>query len=102
MAEHTAHGPGLRECAAESVVGVLCYAVAIGIKVANDVVDVVVIWDIGHAIDGEIQQATDTARALQRARKHCAVLVVLLALRAVDCRVQRSFHGWWTLCQKLL
>ena len=22
------------------------------------------------------------------------VLVVLLALRAVDCRVQRSFHGW--------
>jgi len=24
----------------------------------------------------------------------CVVLVVLLALRAVDCRVQRSFHGW--------
>ena len=23
------------------------------------------------------------------------VLVVLLLLRAVDCRVQRSFHGWW-------
>ena len=23
------------------------------------------------------------------------VLVVLLALRAVDRRIQRSFHGWW-------
>ena len=24
----------------------------------------------------------------------CVVIVVLLVLRAVDCRVQRSFHGW--------
>ena len=23
------------------------------------------------------------------------MLVVLLALRAVDCRVKRSFHGWF-------
>ena len=49
----------------------------------RDVSDVVVIRDIGHAIDCQVQQASDTTRALQRAgeifapeiadRRACAV-----------------------------
>ena len=66
MAEERRKRAALRERAAESIVCVLCYDVAVRIKVARDIADVVIIRDIGHTIDGQVKQPAHTARTLQR------------------------------------
>ena len=54
MAEHTAHGAGLRNRRTESIVSVLRDGVAISIKVTNDVTDIVVVGNEWHAVNGEV------------------------------------------------
>ena len=54
MAEEVGEGTGLGDDVAESIVGVLRYNIAVGVKVARDVAVVVVAWDEWNAVDGEV------------------------------------------------
>ena len=104
MAEERREGAALRERAAESVVGVLRDGVAVGIEIARDVADVVIVGDIRHAIDGQVQQASDAACALQRAgkifapevadRRCCAIRVGNAFLHKVPPVVEEGCGGF--------
>lgn len=55
MAEHTAHGAGLRERVTESIVSVLRDGIAVGIEITCDVTDIVVAGNERDTVDGEIK-----------------------------------------------
>ena len=57
--------------------------VAAGVKVASDVAVVVIAWNVDHAIDCEVKQTTDAARALQHSRQILAPIIADSGGRAV-------------------
>ena len=64
MAEKVGKWAGLRNCIAECVVSVLRYSVSVSIEIACDVPVVVVERNINGAVNGEVEQSADAARAL--------------------------------------
>jgi len=87
VAEEIGERAGLCNRIAEGVVCILCNGIAVGVEVARDVAVVVVAGNIELELrvgvgDGEEQQASDAARALQRAGEVLAPVISNCGRRA--------------------